>query len=165
MPNNNVFIDTNVIIEATRINCWSALTSRYIVATVEKCIEEAFTGHTPLNSNFTTGIAYRYNPSKFDIAHLILNFPQLEGLDDGELHLLAHLNANISDIGCSFLISTADRAAVRAICTLGWSNSLISLEEILNNSGVTKTQSNNLKPHFSLKWLSEIRTKYKLENL
>ena len=39
-----VLVDTNIIIEAVRVNCWGALTAHFSVETVEKCCEEARTG-------------------------------------------------------------------------------------------------------------------------
>jgi hypothetical protein len=39
-----ILVDTNIIIEATRTNCWSALKGHYRVETVEKCAEEARSG-------------------------------------------------------------------------------------------------------------------------
>ena len=48
MYNNKVFVDTNIIIEAVRVNAWSALSSSYMVETVQKCKEEALTGQNPV---------------------------------------------------------------------------------------------------------------------
>jgi hypothetical protein len=44
-----VLVDTNIIIEAVRIKCWSAVTGQFQIETVEKCCEEARTGdlHRP----------------------------------------------------------------------------------------------------------------------
>lgn len=49
-----VFADTNVILEAFRTRCWTAITTHFAVETVEKCVEETLTGnpgdprHVPL---------------------------------------------------------------------------------------------------------------------
>lgn len=48
MAKDRVLLDTCIIIEAFRVNCWKALCARYDVETVEKCVEEACTGD-PLN--------------------------------------------------------------------------------------------------------------------
>ena len=37
-------MDTSVIIEAYRTNCWNAVTTHFSIATVEKCYEETLTG-------------------------------------------------------------------------------------------------------------------------
>lgn len=39
-----VFADTNVILEAFRTRCWTAITTHFAVETVEKCVEETLTG-------------------------------------------------------------------------------------------------------------------------
>lgn len=39
-----VFVDTNVILEAFRVGCWSSLATTFSIETVEKCVEEALTG-------------------------------------------------------------------------------------------------------------------------
>ncbi len=43
MPRTRVFTDTNVILEAFRTRCWTAICQYYSVEAVEKCIEEALT--------------------------------------------------------------------------------------------------------------------------
>ena len=40
-----VFADTNVILEAFRTNCWTAISSHFAIKTVEKCVEETLTGN------------------------------------------------------------------------------------------------------------------------
>ena len=44
MPQVRVFADTNVILEAFRSRCWTAITTHFAVETVEKCVEETLTG-------------------------------------------------------------------------------------------------------------------------
>lgn len=44
MTKTRVFVDTNVILEAFRTNCWAAICEHFAIETVEKCIEEALTG-------------------------------------------------------------------------------------------------------------------------
>jgi len=43
---------------------------------------------------------------------LVLEFPQAQGLDDGELHLLAYLHSQKVLENVQVLLSTADKAAV-----------------------------------------------------
>lgn len=45
MEKTRVFVDTNVILEANRVGCWTSICNRYSVETVEKCIEEVLTGN------------------------------------------------------------------------------------------------------------------------
>lgn len=52
MPQARVFVDTNVILEAIRSRRGTAITTRFAVETVEKCVEETLTGdlRLPLKS-------------------------------------------------------------------------------------------------------------------
>ena len=45
MAKTRVFIDTNIIIEAFRTGCWTAICNKFDIETVDKCIEEALTGN------------------------------------------------------------------------------------------------------------------------
>lgn len=45
MPQVRVFADTNVILEAFRSQCWTAITTYFAIETVEKCVEETLTGY------------------------------------------------------------------------------------------------------------------------
>ncbi len=44
MAKQRVFVDTNVIIEAFRTHCWSAICGRYAVETVTSVVAEALAG-------------------------------------------------------------------------------------------------------------------------
>ncbi len=45
MTLRRVFFDTNVIIEAFRVDCWNAICGTFVVETVEKCVEETLSGN------------------------------------------------------------------------------------------------------------------------
>ena len=45
MPKTRVFADTNVILEAFRTGCWTAISSHFAIETVQKCVEETLTGN------------------------------------------------------------------------------------------------------------------------
>ncbi|HEV2524732.1 MAG TPA: hypothetical protein VGU44_06335 [Gammaproteobacteria bacterium] len=172
MSKIRVFLDTNVILEAFRIKLWTTICDKYAIETVEKCIEEALTGN-PDSQNHTlvqpeilrNGLTARHKVSKQDIAGLALSHPECQGLDDGELHLFAWLHAQNIFPNDSVFISTADKAAIRATNNLGWMNALITLEELLQKSGMTKSQMEILRPHFRISWLSSIKTKLFLDIL
>ncbi len=56
MQKIRVFADTNVILEAFRTGCWTAIASRFAIETVEKCVEEALTGiHRQFNAHMFGG--------------------------------------------------------------------------------------------------------------
>jgi len=166
MPKTRVFADTNVILEAFRTGCWSVVCQHYAIETVEKCIEEALTGdpydqrrievHSAL---LTAGLAARHPVGKRELASLVLAHPECQGLDDGELHLLAWLHAHGLLSNVLVLISTADKAAIVATGRLGGLDSLVSLEQLARSSGATHSQMDSLARHYRSGWLDEIKVK------
>lgn len=166
MPKARVFADTNVILEAFRTGCWTAICQHYAVETVEKCIEEALTGNVgdPRRVQvdaavLTTGLAARHPVGKRELASLVLAHPECQGLDDGELHLLAWLHAQGLLVKVLVLVSTADKAAIVATGRLGGLDSLVSLEQLAQASGVTRGQIDSLARHYRSGWLDEIKFK------
>lgn len=166
MPKARVFADTNVILEAFRTGCWTAICQHYAVETVEKCIEEALTGNVgdPRRVQvdaavLTAGLAARHPVGKRELASLVLAHPECQGLDDGELHLLAWLHAQGLLANVLVLVSTADKAAIVATGRLGGLDSLVSLEQLAQTSGVTRGQIDSLARHYRSGWLDEIKFK------
>lgn len=166
MPMARVFADTNVILEAFRTGCWTAICEHYAVETVEKCIEEALTGNVSdprrvqVNAAvLTAGLATRHAVGKHELASLVLAHPECHGLDDGELHLLAWLHAKELLVNVLVLVSTADKAAIVATGRLGGLDSLASLEQLAQTSGVTRGQIDSLARHYRSSWLDEIKFK------
>lgn len=169
MSKIRVVADTNVILEAFRTGCWTAICRHYAVETVEKCIEEALTGdpydprRIPVaRSALTAGLAARHAVHKREITSLILAHPECQGLDAGELHLLAWLCAQGLLPNALVLLSTADKAAIVATGRLGGLDSLVSLEQLAQNSGVTQGQIDSLARHYRRGWLDEIKIKVRL---
>jgi hypothetical protein len=169
MPKERVVLDTNVIIESFRIGCWTAICEHYAIETVEKCIEEAMTGdpsdprYVPVDADaLNAGLAARHSVQKLNIATLALEFPQAQGLDDGELHLLAHLHGNGAFEGIRVMLSTADKAAIVVAHQIGWLDLLFSLESLAQSSGVTRLQVEKLAAQYRTRWLDEVRTKIRL---
>jgi hypothetical protein len=101
MQKSRVFADTNVILEAFRAGCWSAICAHFNIETVEKCIEETLTGN-PENSRHVrvapadlhSGLRGRHAVTRNELASLVLSHPSCAVLDDGEKHLLAWLFAS-----------------------------------------------------------------------
>jgi hypothetical protein len=169
MSRTRVFVDTNVILEAVRINCWKQLCNRYAVETVDKCIEEARTGDPNDTSRIqvpdellTPALLARHPVSKVQIATLILAFPDCIGLDAGEQHLLAHLHTRESARDVQVLLSTADRAAITSAGTIGWLDSLVALEAMAKKSGAGRQQLANLRRNFLDGWLDRVRLDIRL---
>jgi hypothetical protein len=169
MAKVRVFVDTNIILEAFRTGCWTAICQKYAIETVEKCIEEALTGdvsdprHIRVDRTaLVTGLSGRHAVGRRALVELVLAHPHCQALDDGELHLLAWLNANGLLPQALILLSTADKAAVVATGRLGWMDSLTSLESLAQLSGVTRSQTNDLARHYREGWLDEIKMKIRL---
>lgn len=169
MANTRVFIDTNIIIEAFRTGCWTAICNRFAIETVDKCVEEALTGnaddarHVHVDRDvLLEGLAARRQVGKFELANLVLSHPSCHGLDDGELHLLAWLHAQGLLPDARVLVSTADKAAIVAAGDIGLLDSLTSLEYLAQESGVRHGQVNALARHYRAAWLDEIRVKIRL---
>lgn len=159
-----ILMDTSVIIEAYRTNCWKAVTAHFSVATVEKCCEETLTGD-PLRpgyvavdpETFRQSLSGRHGVSDIERAALSLNLENADALDAGERDLLAHLRGR-SDV---WLVSCADRAAVNAALVMGFEERLVSLDEIARAAGARP----DLRRHFTEAWLREVRTTFKLARL
>lgn len=166
MPKPRVFVDTNVILEAFRTGCWAAICEHFAIETVEKCIEEALTGDpneperidVPSEELFD-GLTARHAVTKKELAAFALKHPRCQALDDGELHLLAWLDANGLLPKVMVLLSTADKAAIVATGRLNGLDSLVSLEHLAKNSGATRGQMTSLKDHYRTEWLDEIKVK------
>ncbi len=169
MPNERVFVDTNVIIESFRTRCFTAICEHYAIETVEKCVEEAMTGdatdprYVPVDAGMlNAGLGARHAVRKVDIATLVLAFPHAQGLDDGELHLLAYLHGQGVSEDARIMLSTADKAAVVLAGQLGWLDLLVCLELLAEQSGVTRGQVQALAGQYHARWLDEVRVKVRL---
>ena len=167
MSKTRVFMDTNVILEANRTGHWKTICHHYSVETVEKCVEEVLTGNPDAKyrtnvhlKTLTDGLTERHKISKRDIAEFILTYPDCLGLDDGEQQLFALIYAKKILQNALVVITTADKAAIRAAGKLGWIDSLKSFEELLLKCGIQKSQMENLRPHFRTIWLSNVKTQY-----
>lgn len=164
-----VFVDTNVILEAFRIGCWSVLTSAFSIETVEKCVEEALTGD-PTDprrvavdrETLVGGLAARHPVDKRTVARFALAHPASAGLDDGELHLLAWLHGQGPIAPVKLLLSTADKAAIVAAGRLDWLDIVTSLEHLAQQAGVSRSQLDQTARHYRQQWLDEIKVKVRL---
>lgn len=151
-----ILVDTNIIIEAVRVGCWSALTAHYRVETVSKCCEEARTGNRRragyievTEEDLRTRLTV-HRVSDIDLAHLVLQDAESFRLDDGERHLWAHGLQRTDE----WWVCCCDHAAVNAAVRLGWRDRLVSLEELTNHAGAGAALK-RLKPQFSKGRLSE----------
>ena len=154
-----VLVDTNIIIEAVRTNCWNALTVHFDVHTVEKCCEEARTGeaHRPgyveVSEKALRERLKVHRVGDAELAALGVRDPESFRLDAGERHLWSHaLSRNDA-----WLASCCDAAAVGAAVRLGWADRLVSLEELVHTAGAGDALK-ELKGQFGSARLAQWRT-------
>jgi hypothetical protein len=164
-----VFADTNVILEAFRTGCWTAISSHFAIETVEKCVEETLTGnpgdprHIPVASaDLNAGLAGQHPVTRKELASVVLAHPSCGTLDDGEKHLLAWLLANNLLPSAIVVVTTADKAALIATHALGWLDCAVSLEYLARQAGVGRANLDALAQQYREDWLSNIKTKIRM---
>jgi hypothetical protein len=168
MAKQRVLVDTCVIIEAFRTNCWRALCQHFAVETVERCVTECCSGD-PLKAGYVPiareelerGLSKVHEVTDTMLVTLALEREGLPALDDGELHLVAWLHAYPAEAIVT-VISTADRAAVRAVHVLRLLDQVKSLQDLGKAAGVDRKQLSALKQHFTEDWLSALRTQLRM---
>jgi hypothetical protein len=162
-PKKIVYVDTNAIIEATRSGCLKAILNQYDVRTVEEVRRESLQVPKDKKSYVKVDeVLFRaqvnVSPvSAADILRAAVKAPGLMALDKGERDLLAHV-ADMKDPDV-WVLTTADRAAVRTACALGMDARLVSLEELAAGSG----QKPKLNEWFTKNWLGKVKTEYLLD--
>jgi len=155
-------VDTVIVIEAVRINIWKAIAAHFAIETVDTCVAEAQTGPKGLPPNILSStLVAVHGVVDRDRHALILAENSAAGLDDGERDLYAWLFKN-GGPGNSFLVSTADKAAIVTATKLGWGERFISLEAAAKAAGVSKSVLSVMEDHFTDDWLSQIRLKIQL---
>jgi len=161
----SVLLDTTAIIEAHRQGIWKPLVNGFRLATVEKCIEEVDTGNLVAGERLEidTGRLRRemmvYQVDDATMAEAVLSSEgKLQILHDGEKELLAYAT-NVSGI---FYISSQDRACVRVGAKMGLLDRFVSLEEMAEAVGRKRLP---LPWQYTRKWLSDVRTACRLEEL
>ena len=136
-PGAVVLVDTNVVIEAYRTATWPALTGAYGIEAVEDCLTETQTGyqHRPREqwidvAELRQSLAEVHKVTDVERAELAVRIGGI-ALDRGEESLWAHALARS---GVWFL-SGPDRASLRTGVRLGFRESLVSVEELLEVPG------------------------------
>lgn len=169
MPQVRVFADTNVILEAFRSQCWTAITTHFAVETVDKCVEETLTGDPSdprrvavAPAELQAGLAARHPVTSRELAALVISQPSCMTLDDGEKHLFAWLHASKLLPSNVIVVTTADKAALVASHGLGWLDSVTSLEVLARKAGVGRANLDTLALQYREDWLSSIKTKIML---
>lgn len=163
-PKPIVYVDANVVIEANRTRCWPALAARYDVRTTRECWRELGRGD-PRDSDYvpvdTASLANQVGVHDATTAMLTAAFaraPQCALIHRGERELLAWVAAQTGEV---LLLTTADRAAVKAACRLKLESRLVSLEELAERIGERPA----VKSWYSKRWLSQVKTEALLDRL
>ena len=157
------YVDTNVVIEAVDTGCWAALLNHFDIRTIAEVRRETQSGNRPIKGHVVVDMALFdakvqvAEVTKAQLAAAKVRSPVISAIDDGEMHLLAYV-AHQQD---AWLLTTADRAAVKAAFTLGLDGCLRSLEELSRACG----QKPPLQEWFTTKWLSKVKTDCLLDSI
>jgi hypothetical protein len=162
-PGDEVFVDTNVIIAAFGSKAWKPLAKFFRLLTADQCAIEAATGdrrskgYVPVDDALVRKTATILKPEKKQLAGLTLSLPHGLFLDAGERDLIACA----LDHSDAWLLCSPDKAAVRAMHTLGKVAQVVSFETLVRAAKLNIRMS---EP-FTEKWLSGVRTQLELEIL
>lgn len=157
-----VLVDTNVILEAHRCQCWKPIAGGLQLETVEMCVAEAFTGHQRRRSQvlidpvvLRQSFSAVHEVSKIALANIAL----MDGpaLDEGERALWAHALGR-QDV---WVLCGPDAASMRFGYMNGFRDRMLSLEELLASVG-TKPP-NELRAHYKAGWLRGLFSTLALE--
>ena len=159
-----VYVDTNVVIEAHRVRCWQALATRYHIHTTRECWRELGRGdsrdpdYVPVDLVALAKQVTVHDVTTVMLAVAATRAPQCALIDRGERDLLAWVAGQKGQV---LLLTTADRAAVKAACQLGLDSRLVALEDLMDRVGAHPA----LKNWFRKGWLSHVKTEALLEGL
>lgn len=163
MPKPRVFLDTNIIIEAFRLKAWNELCSRFCVETVEKCRDEAFAGnpehpdYDPVDPVlFARGLGALHKVNDLERSTFIARRAEADSLDVGEFDLLAFIDIHGLAAQSLIVLSTGDRNPAVVAGGFGWSDRLVTLEELLRDAGASR-KAQNLRHQFTKRWLDQIK--------
>ena len=152
-PGAVVLVDANVVIEAYRTATWPILAGAYSIETVEDCVTETQTGyqHRPREqwidvAELRQSLNEVHEVTDVERAELAVRIGGI-ALDCGEESLWAHA---LGRSGTWFL-SGPDRASLRAGVRLGFRESLVSVEELLEVAG--HRSRTELKQAYTRKWM------------
>lgn len=154
------YVDTNVVIEASRTQSMEALAHNYPLVTVDKVIEECGTGsYDSVNIEALRAQVRAHTVASEKRAKLRLALMGRVSLDPGEEELLAEAMTNPG----AWKICSPDGALVRACHLLKCLDHVVSLESMLKAIGHVPKLA--LKFQYSEKWLIGKRTDFALEDL
>ena len=155
-----IYLDATAIIEAHVLGIWPALAARLPLATSAKCLAEVAAGNRPGGGRVMVDIQrvrreisiHQVPPNAVVEAVLAGGF-DISSLDPGEKELLALVRTKEG----AWSISSQDLGCIRGRNTLGLLDRFVSLEELAKAAGARPRTP--FRPHFTKRWLSEMRTR------
>jgi hypothetical protein len=133
-----VLVDTNVFIEAWRVDAWRALRGGYALETVEECVIETQTGFQNRRPEqqidqavLLAGLKAVHKVSEAERAAALVRDGEIAMLDEGEKALWAHALARPD----AWVLCGPDKASLRIGVRFKLRDRLISLERLLDDAG------------------------------
>jgi hypothetical protein len=164
-PGSIVLVDTNVIIEAHRTNCWNQISESFDLRTVAKVVEETQTGFQNRQpetwideANLRASLGAIINVTETDRVTFNMNHGH-PSLDDGERDLLIYAETLTEPM---WLLNSPDMAAVKFAHQNGWIDRLVSLEAMA--SRLKARLRADLKGQYTDRWLSQKKISLLLTN-
>ena len=161
-----VLVDTNVVMEAVRTRCWNAVAGGLRVETVEECRDEALRGdrgrrtYLPVGEHDLARMRDVHPVSALERATFAMAYEDARNMDRGERDLFAHAYARVTRGDSLWIVSSADKACVRAVVALGWHERMHSLAALAAAVGAHPAPA--LLEQYGERWLSQVRTRYLL---
>ncbi len=150
-----VLVDTNVIIEAWRVDAWRALRGGYALETVEECVIETQTGYQNRRPEqridreaLLAGLKAIHQVPDTERAMALIRDGEIAMLDEGEKALWAHALARPD----AWVLCGPDKASLRIGVRLNLRDRLVALERLLDDAGFRPKTP--LKGAYRQDWLS-----------
>jgi hypothetical protein len=148
-----VLVDTNVILECWRADCWRPFAGGYGLETVEECITETQNGFQNRRAEIQidprelrASLRAVHQVGAAEMAAAILRDETLAVLDLGERTLWAHALTRHD----AWVLCGPDKASMRFGVRLGFRERLVALETLLADAG---HRARALQPAYTAKWL------------
>jgi hypothetical protein len=148
-------VDTNVIVEAWRIDAWRALCGGYVLETVEECVIETQTGYQNRRPEqqidreaLLAGLKAVHKVSDAERAAALIRDGEIAMLDEGEKALWAHALARSG----AWVLCGPDKASLRIGVRANLRDRLVSLERLFDDTGFRPRTP--LKGAYRQDWLS-----------
>ena len=155
-----VLIDTNVILEAHRLNCWKPFSDYFELHTVDKVIEETQTGFQNRRPEQTIDVgtlqdsfAHIENITDLQVIEFDMGNQEV-ALDDGEKALMIYAHSLSQK---AWFLNSPDKASIRYACSKGWSDQLTSLDAMVKHMHLRLKQA--LKQNYTDSWLAQEKFK------